>query len=71
MQIELQQDLKTGETPRKRDFLVPECWDRTKPREELIQDLYSNSTGDVGGMVGMGDSETPRRTRLPFLHRKL
>lgn len=77
--VELQQDSKTGETPRKREFNFPEGWDRTKPRDELLQELYSKGLIDtsrfvniespkVGGMVGFVgvESETPRRSRLPF-----
>jgi Kinesin-associated microtubule-binding len=83
IKVELHRDSPTGQTPRKREIEVPESWDRTKSREELILELYNSDNGVTfqyggmaGGMVGVVEQqqlemETPRKTRLPSRRREI
>jgi Kinesin-associated microtubule-binding len=57
---DLLDDVPTSETPKKRDYHIPQSWPRTKPHEEILQQTNKMPLGDLDVNL---TSQTPATTR--------
>jgi kinesin family protein 11 len=60
VKYDLLDDVPTGETPKKRDYHIPQSWPRTKPHDEILHQTNKMPLGDVDLNLA---SQTPAATR--------